>query len=742
MNTSANPTSGTANRYFRENFRDNYVVQVYLDDWSNLSAQDQLLAYHLNEFTLATRDLTFKQSHPKGLELRNFLENLYVGYKHLCGKPGYVAATEKELEAFLKTYYLWHGPYVWGGQNKIVVDLPDADLRAAVQLVENHAGAVTVAEYEEFAKLLTDPGHEPYIKGPNGELGTQVLYVGLTLDEIRKFRDAKYPSKYIPTNSRLTKQPDGTIVEEFARTGGRNLPLPPPMPGQKQFDIYQSQISHLDTVLQDTNLSEKQRVRFETTKTETEIKRDKLYFNWVDGILEAYVNGKESTIKGDVPPGLYAGDLNAGMPHLDAAIATLPMGYDKAALEFTKRALQSAGDNPVYNYVAAHAANKATGAVRMAAGFGDNYADPLAQTGFWNAWVFQTLQSDLVKKVTEPQQILKLQESIPWQRQFDNPNPVANTTLIDWMLSVGGLCPACPGGFNTADDHLGRFAPSLSTIVVNWTTARAQGSAPGTAGEFYLNQTDRDRIAKRMPEMGKLAIVLHESLGHAIGNRKANYAEEITPHGQMLEEARAEGAAAYFMGDPDVMRIAGLDEEDLKAYYLDFVTDALLISLNRIPEGDTQYRRPHERAFNLISHYLLDGKYGVRAINEKGEPWTEGQSVYFEVADVKAVRTGLGKLLGELMWIIGKGDKTKAAALDAQYGVVVNDQWIAQAKARGKKVDFKPQWVALLPELRAERAADGSVESVKVWTDTSFLNQQLRFSGKLNPKGCAESLAK
>jgi hypothetical protein len=724
----------STNRYFQETFGNNYVVKVFLDDFDKLSLQDKELSYHFNEFSKATRDLSFIQAHPQGLEIRNFVEDLYTSYKVLKAEKNFNPSVLTAIEEYLKTYYLWHGPYVWGGQNKIVMNLTDKKLRRAVRLVESKSGAVTEEQLDKYVKTILDPDHESYAKGPNGELGTQTFYqAGLRLDEIREFRETKYPHRYTPGNSYLSRGKDGKIEESFFRTGGKDLLLPPAMPEQAQFDKYQTEISDLEAVMKKEGLSVAEVEGYEKQKAKLEEKRDRLYFEWVELILDAYLKGKSGVfVKGDVEEGLYAKELKKGMPHLQAAIDLLPMGYDKASLEFTKRALESADSNAVYVYAAAIAANKSTGAVRLAAGFGDNYSDPLGHTSNWTSWVFQTIKSDLVKQVTEPATILALQSSIPWDRQFDNPKPVANTTLIDWQLSVGGLCPACPGGFNTADDHLGRFAPSLSTIVVNWTTARSQGAPPGAAGEFFLKKDDRDRMDKSLPEMGKLAIVLHESLGHAIGMRKPNFAVDISPHGQMLEEARAEGAAAYFMGDPEVMKIAGINDDDLKVYYLDFVTDAMLITLNRIPEGDTEYRRPHERAFNLISRYLVAGNYGIKVTNDKGDAWKSGDKVYFEVTDTAKVREGLGKLLAELMQAIGKGDKTKADELDSKYGGVHDSTWMKQAQTRAAAVGYKPQWVGLLPELKAVEKA-GKIEDVTVWHDDSFLKQQLRFSGKTLP---------
>lgn len=720
------------NRYFQETFGDNYVVKVFLDDFDKLSLNDKKLAFHLNEFALATRDLTFIQSHPKGLELRNFVEDLVVGYGSLKGKPEFDQATYDALEVYLKTFYLWHGPYVWTGQNKILLATTEEKARAAVQAAAT-TGAVTEAQFDEFAKLLLDPAFEPYFQGPAGEFGAQTFYgAGVTPDEAKAFRKAKYPHKYIPTNTFLGKTPDGKIVEEYFRTGGTGVLLPPAMPGQDQFDKYQIEISDLEAVLEkkDIVLTEDERKGYETKKADLERKRDRLYFDWVELILNSYINGKADVfVTADVPEGKYAAELKKGLPHLQAAIDTLPMGYDKASLEFTKRAMESADSNVVYVMAAAIAANKATGSMRLAAGFGDNYADPLGNTAHWTAWTFQAIQSELVKQVTAQPITLGLQASIPWDRQFDNPNPVANTTLIDWTMSTGGLCPACPGGFNTNDDHLGQFAPSLSTIVVNWTTARSQGAPPGAGAEFYLEQADRERMDQKLPEMGKLGIVLHESLGHAIGLRKANYGEAISPHGQWLEEARAEGSAAYFMGDPRVMQIAGITDEDLKVYYLDFVTDAMMITLNRIPVGDTEYGRPHERAFNMISRYLVAGDYGIRVINEKKEAWKAGDKVYFEVTDTKKVREGLGKALAEIMWAIGKGDKAKADELNAKYAGIHDASWLQQARDRAASVGYKPQWVGLLPELKLVEK-DGVLQDVQVWHDDTFLKQQLRFSGK------------
>lgn len=715
------------NRYFVETFGKHYVARPYLEEFSKLTPQERVLAYYFEKFARATRDLTFLQAHPRGLEARVLLENVVLAYQTLRGKPGYSRRTETALTDFLKTYYLWHGPYVWGGKAKITLDLAEDDVFRAIRLIEEQTGSVTMKEWLVFHALFTDPNSQPYFVSPEGQLGTQTFYQNLTLDEAREFRKKKYPHNFVPPNSILQKRADGRIVERFIRTGGVNCLLPYPNPKQAEFDALQSEISKLEPTL--AMLAPEAKPALEERLRQLTTQRDRNYFDWANGMVEDYIAGRDVFPRAEVPKGDHANELHAGMPFLQAAINSLPMGYDRAGLEFLRRSLESGGDNPIYRYAYAIAADKSTGRVRCYAGFAEDlYADPLSHTGHWQVWNFITKDHAIAAALTTPEMMLKLQSAIPWSRDLDNPSPRASTTFIDWMFGVGSLAPAHAGGFNTTLDPFAPFATSLSTVAQNWLTARSQGAPPGAAEEFFLHEADRKILRERLDTLSENSIILHESLGHAIGKRKNGY-DLVIKDGSMFEEARAETAAIFLMGDPTVRAITGITDEELRVFYLEFVTDNVFAGLAAVPEGDTEHRRPHQRAFGLTSHYLLAGNYGVRAIDAKGQPWKSGEQVYFEVTDVAKLREGLGKLLYELMEIIGRADSKAADALNAKYGPPPHAEWLPQARARARKIDRKTQWVALLPELRPIRQWGHVISDAEILEPRDFLSQQLALSG-------------
>lgn len=720
------------NPYYLESWGDNYVVKVPADNFKFLPMHEKLRAYYLYKVGSDTRDLTFTMSHPKGVELKNFLEALYLGSEALNRQGKIRPEVFQCITDHLKTYYLWHGPYVWPGKSKVVLSSPCTQeaIQGVIQSIQSQSfGSILSRDLnrlESLKALIFDPEFEPFRRSPDDDdkRGPNVFYdPSLTTAEIEAFRKENYPHKFYPINTQLQKS-GGKIEEVYFRAGGRDVPLPYPMPHEDRFNGLQEQISALEDK---GELTEQEKLK----KAALEKSRNSYLYDWARGMLNDYFLGREDKFpRGDVEPGLYKETFQRAIQNIRKAQMFTPRRnkelYENAYLEFSIRYLQTGAK--IYSAVTWLAGNLSASPLITSLDFSDGYADPLGVSAGWGPSITMKLVDPLVKQMTDAALIKELQGSIPWDRSYDNPQPKANSELVDLINGWGSLCPACWSGYNNNDDHLGSFADSRTVVVANWAQARMLGAPPGSLDEFYRAGPLKEIVRNQAATLRNVMVILHESHGHAIGKRAPGYQEKLNPIGDMLEEARAESAALYLMRDPKVMKMANLSREQVDAWYLAFVVGTLE-NMARIPEGKFEFLRPHERADHLITTYLVKNGYGVKAVNAKGEDWKPGEKVFYDLVDSDRMYEGVGKVLSELMQAIGVPDVAKAKELDESYGKPIPEEWVTQVQARAKAVGYKPQWVGLFPELKLVMNG-AQIGDVQVFYSKDFLTQQLAFSGK------------
>jgi dipeptidyl-peptidase-3 len=201
----------TERRYLLERVGDAALVQLYADGFGRLPLRDRVLVWHLSQAALAGRDIYYDQRHAANLELRGVLERI------LTHAATVDAAVVAEIRRYTKLFWINTGPYNNLTARKFLLAITPEQWRDAVR-----AAGLPDATADRLAPVLFDPVVDPVVTNKTPPAGQDILeasannlYVGVGMRDVERFQE-RYG-----LNSRLVKLPDGTLVEEVYRVGGR-----------------------------------------------------------------------------------------------------------------------------------------------------------------------------------------------------------------------------------------------------------------------------------------------------------------------------------------------------------------------------------------------------------------------------------------------------------------------------------------------------------------------------------------
>ncbi|MDH3251839.1 MAG: dipeptidyl peptidase 3, partial [Ignavibacteria bacterium] len=199
------------------------IVQLFADGFDQLSQKEKLFAYYLYLSSIAARDISIDQHHPRALEVRDLMEELYT----------HSSAVDREvrskIEKYLKLFWVNNGFYDHLTSRKFTLDCTVDEFREALTAAEQ-AGARFAAAgeslddvLERLHPLLFDPGIDSLLTnrtpGIDWIKGSAVNFYGpgISLPEVERWA-AKGMERF-PLNSKVVK--DGrTLREDVWRAGG------------------------------------------------------------------------------------------------------------------------------------------------------------------------------------------------------------------------------------------------------------------------------------------------------------------------------------------------------------------------------------------------------------------------------------------------------------------------------------------------------------------------------------------
>ncbi len=195
-------------------------VQVRAESFRALEPRQQILAYWLSQASIAIDPIIYDQNSRFGLRQKRILDAI-------AAHPDAVdPRVLPQIMSFTKLFWTNKGNHQEITAQKFLPDASFEDLKAAA-LAAKRKGALTnitepdlIKELDALRASLFDPNFEPLItaKSPKGDLdilqsSANNFYSGVKLADLKNFKE-RYS-----LNSRVTRKPDGSLVEEVYRAG-------------------------------------------------------------------------------------------------------------------------------------------------------------------------------------------------------------------------------------------------------------------------------------------------------------------------------------------------------------------------------------------------------------------------------------------------------------------------------------------------------------------------------------------
>lgn len=207
--------------YNVDRFADIEVLRYTVPGFDSLTLNQKKLIYYLQEAAITGRDIIWDQNCKYNLPIRDMIEGVYTSYKGSKDDENYRA-----FETYLKQVEFANGIHHHYSMDKFQ---PQFSREWFEQQVE--AAGVKPENFSELAEVMFNP--EIMAKRVNQADGVDLIATsacnlyggGITMEEVEdyyaKLKDPKDPTPIsYGLNSRLVKQPDGTIVEEVYKVGG------------------------------------------------------------------------------------------------------------------------------------------------------------------------------------------------------------------------------------------------------------------------------------------------------------------------------------------------------------------------------------------------------------------------------------------------------------------------------------------------------------------------------------------
>lgn len=208
--------------YHVDRFADIEVLRYKVPEFENLTLNQKILVYYLQEAALWGRDILWDQKNKDNLSLRQLLEGVYTHYE-----GDRESAEYKAFEKYLKQVWFGNGIHHHYSTDKFT---PEFSREFLEKQIASLPEGVAPANTEELLEVIFNPAVAA--KGVNQAEGADLIATsannyyeeGLTQAEVEAYyAKVKKPNDLTPIsyglNSRMRKI-DGKLVEDVYRVGG------------------------------------------------------------------------------------------------------------------------------------------------------------------------------------------------------------------------------------------------------------------------------------------------------------------------------------------------------------------------------------------------------------------------------------------------------------------------------------------------------------------------------------------
>jgi dipeptidyl-peptidase-3 len=425
--------------------------------------------------------------------------------------------------------------------------------------------------------------------------------------------------------------------------------------------------------------------------------------------------------------GRYATQIAAIISHLERAIpyATTSMAE---ALRALIRFYQTGEEADRKAYDVAWVRDRES-PVDTINGFIEVYLDARGIKGAWEALVYFVNLEKTAAIRTIAAAAQWFEDHMPWDPNYRREGVTGVTAnAIDVVIETGESGPITPVGINLPNDQAIRERHgSKSVSLANVHEAYDKSTPPEYRREFSWTAEEAARAEKWAAFASELTTNMHEVIGHGSGKVEAwlpgNPPTLLKEHFSVVEEARADLVALYFIADPKLVELglvpAADHDEIVRAEYEGYARNAL-VQLRRIREG-TQIEEDHMRNRQLIVKWLMAHTNAIDVRVSDGK-------TYYVLNSPAAFRDGVATLLAEIQRIKAQGDYEAARALSETYAVHFDPALRDEVVERVDRLKLPSYTGFVMPRLQAVTDPSGAVADVEISYPLDLAAQMLEYS--------------
>ena len=361
-------------------------------------------------------------------------------------------------------------------------------------------------------------------------------------------------------------------------------------------------------------------------------------------------------------------------------------------------------------------------------GFIETYTDPMGLKGSWESLInFKSIEaSERTNIISENAQWFE--DNSPIDDRFKKEEVKGVSAKVVTVAMLGGdTYPATPIGINLPNaDWIRRDHGSKSVTIDNITFAYDKAADGNGFKDEFMWSNDEIELSKKYSTItDNLHTDLHECLGHGSGKLLPGVSTDVLQaYASPLEETRADLFALYYLGDPKLVELGLLsDQEAYKSQYYSYIMNGAMTQLTRIQPGK-DIEQAHMRNRATISNWVIEkGREDSTVVFESKDDKT-----YIVINDYDKLRSLFGELLSEVQRIKSEGDFEAGKALIETYGVKVNKELHNEVLSRYESLDIAPYKGFVNPVYKLVTDDNGKVVDVTVSYDENYIDQQMRYS--------------
>jgi len=360
-------------------------------------------------------------------------------------------------------------------------------------------------------------------------------------------------------------------------------------------------------------------------------------------------------------------------------------------------------------------------------GFIETYGDPLGIKASWEALVnFKNMEASRRTEIIG-NNAQWFEDNSPFDTRFKKEQVVGVSAKVITAAMLGGdVYPSSPIGINLPNSNwIRREYGSKSVTIENITAANdiaAQGS--GFSEEFYWSETECELVRNYGFLTGNLHTDLHE-IGHGAGKMLPGIDDDaLRAYGAVIEEARADLYALYFIADPKMIEVGLLSSPDAyKAQYYKYLSNGLMTQLIRIEPG-RQIEQAHMRNRALVSRLIYERGQTENIVEVRKR---DGKT-FVVINDYAKLRNLFGQLLAEIQRIKSEGDFQAARELVETYAIKVDPELHQEILERYKTLNISPYRGFVNPVYNLVTDTQGNIIDVTLDYTEGYAEQMLRYS--------------